>query len=160
MSDSANTNLRVPPPPPMDCRIPVSSVLHYCSDSVHWVVMLSVTISFSAALIFYIQSFCSISVFSSESALNIRWPKYWSFSISPSGAYSGLISFRMDWFDLSVQGTLRSLLQHHNSKASILGCSAFFMVQVSHLYMTTGKTIALTIQTFVSKVMSLLFNTV
>ncbi|CAI9164385.1 unnamed protein product [Rangifer tarandus platyrhynchus] len=122
--------------------------------------MLSVTISFSAALIFCIQSFCSISVFSSESALNIRWPKYWSFIISPSGAYSGLISFRMDWFDLSVQGTLKSLLQHHNSKASILGCSAFFMVQLSHLYMTPGKTIALTIQTFVSKVMSLLFNTV
>ena len=90
------------------------------------------------------------------------WPKYWnfSFSISPSDEYSGLISFRIDWFDLiEVQGTLKSLLQHHSSKASILRHSAFFMVQLSHPYMTTGKTIALTSQTFVSKVMSLLFNT-
>ena len=105
--------------------------------------------------------FPSISVFSNESALYIRWPKYWSFSfsISPSNEYSGLISFRMDWLDLlAVQGTLKSLLQHHSSKASILQCSAFFMVQLSHPYMTTGKTIALTIWTFVSKVMSLLFN--
>ena len=89
------------------------------------------------------------------------WPKYWSFSfnISPSNEYSGLISFRIDWLDLlAVQGTLKSLLQHHNSKASILWCSAFFMVQLSHPYMTTGKTIALTIWTFVGKVMSLLFN--
>ena len=100
-------------------------------------------------------------VFSNESALRIRWPKYWSFSfsISPSNEYSGLISFRMNWLDLLVvQGTLKSLLQHHNSKASILRGSAFFIVQLSHPYMTTGKIIALTGQTFVGKVMSLLFN--
>ena len=104
--------------------------------------------------------FTRIRVFSYESAFLIRWPTYWSFSISPSNEYSGLISFRNDWFDLlSVQGTLKSLLQHHSSKASILRCSAFFMVQLSHLYMTTGKTIALTRRTFVAKVMSLLFNT-
>ncbi len=105
--------------------------------------------------------FPSIRVFSNESALHIRWPKYWSFSfsISPSNEHPGLISFRMDWFDLlAVQGTLKSLLQHHSSKASILWCSAFFTVQLSHPYMTTGKTIALTRQTFVGKVMSLLFN--
>ena len=99
--------------------------------------------------------------FSSESALHIRWPKYWifSFSISPSSEYSGLISFRIDWFDLlAFQGTLKSVLQHQNLKTSILWHSAFFMVQLSHLYMTTGKIIALTIQTFVSKMMSLLFN--
>ena len=103
----------------------------------------------------------SIRVFSNESGLHIRWPKYWSFSfsISPSNEYSGLISFRMDWLDLlTVQGTLKSLLQHHSSKASILRCSAFFIVQLSHPYMTTGKTIALTSRTFVGKVMSLLFN--
>ena len=103
----------------------------------------------------------SIRVFSNESVLCNRWPKYWSFtfSISPSNEYSGLISFRMDWFDLlEVQGTLKSLLQHHNLKASILQHSAFFMVQLSHQYMTTGKTIALTRRTFVGKVMSLLFN--
>ena len=106
--------------------------------------------------------FPRIRVLSNESVLCIRWPKYWSFSFSiiPSNEYSGLISFRMDWFDLlSVQGTLKSLLQHHSSKASILWCSAFFMVQHSRPYITTGKTIALTRQTFVSKVMSLLFNT-
>ena len=105
--------------------------------------------------------FPNIRVFSSESTLCIRWPKYWSlsFSISPSNEHPGLISFRMDWLDLlSVQGTLKSLLQHHSSKASILRCSAFFMVQLSHPYMTTGKTIALTRQIFVGKVMSLLFN--
>jgi len=105
--------------------------------------------------------FLSIRVFSSESALHIRWPKYWSFSfsISPSNEYSGLISFRIDWFDLlEVQGILKSLLQHHNSKAAVLHCSAFFMIQVSHPYMTTRKTIALTIRTLVGKVMSLLFN--
>ena len=108
-----------------------------------------------------LSTFPSIRVFSNESVLRIRWPKYWSFSfsISPSNEYSGLISFRMDWFDLlSVQGTLQSLLQHHSSKASILWHSAFFMVQLSHPYMTTGKTTALTRRTFVSKVMSLLFN--
>ena len=105
--------------------------------------------------------FPSIRVFSSESALHIRWPKYWSFSfsLSPSNEHPGLISFRMGWLDLlAVQGTLKSLLQHHSSKASILWCSAFFMVKLSHPYMTTGKTIALTRWTFVSKVMSLLFN--
>ena len=102
-----------------------------------------------------------VRVFSNESVLHIRWPKYWSFSfsISPSNEYSGLISFRIDWLDLlEVQGTLKSLLQHHSSKASILQCSAFFMVQLSHPYMTIEKTIALTRQTFVGKVMSLLFN--
>ena len=103
----------------------------------------------------------SIRVCSNKSVLYIRWPKYWSFSfsISPFNEYSGLISFRVDWFDfLAVQGTLKSLLQHHSSKASILWCSAFFMVQLLHPYMTTGKTIALTRQNFVSKVISLLYN--
>ena len=105
--------------------------------------------------------FSSIRVFSNESFLCIRWPKYWSFSfsISPSNECSGLIFFRMDWLDLvAVQGTLKSLLQHHSSKASIFQRSAFFIVQLSHPYMTTGKTIALTRQTFVGKVMSLLLN--
>ena len=105
--------------------------------------------------------FPRIRVFSNESVLPIRCPKYWSFSfsISPSNEYSGLISFRIDWFDLpAVQGTLKSLLQHHSPKASILQHSAFFIVQLSHPYMTIGKTIALTRQTFVSKVMSLLFS--
>ena len=105
--------------------------------------------------------FPSIRIFSNESALRIRWPKYWSFSIniSPSSEHPGLISFRMDWLDLlAVQGTLKSLLQHHSSKVSILWCSAFFIVQLSHPYMTTGKTIALTRRTFFDKVMSLLFN--
>ena len=107
------------------------------------------------------STFPSIRVFSNESALHIRWPKYWSFSFSiiPSNEYSGLISFRTDWLDLlAVQGMLKSLLQHHSSKASTLWRSAFFMVQLSHPYMTTGKTIALNIWTFVGKVMSLLFN--
>ena len=106
--------------------------------------------------------FPSIRVFSNELVLCIRWPKYWSFSfsISPSNEYSGLISFRMDWLDLfAVQGTLKSLLQHHSSKASVLRRSAFFMVHLSHPSMTTGKTIALTRWTFVGKVMSLIFNT-
>ena len=105
--------------------------------------------------------FHSIRVSSNESALCIRWPKYWSFSfsISPSNEHPGLISFRMDWLDLlAVQGTLKSLLQHHSSKASILQGSAFFIVQLSHPYMTTGKTITLIRQTFVGKVMSLFFN--
>ena len=103
--------------------------------------------------------FPSIRVFSSESALHIRWPTYWSFSISPSNEYSKLIPFRINWFDhLVVQGTLKNLLQYHDSKASILLCSVFFMVELSHPYMTTGKTIALPIQTFVGKVMSLLYN--
>ena len=103
--------------------------------------------------------FPSIRIFSNESALRIRYPKYWSFNISRSNEYSGLISFRMDWFDLlAVQGTLKSFLQHRSSKASILRCSAFFKVQLSHPYMTTGKTIALTRRTFVGKVMFLLLN--
>ena len=113
-------------------------------------------------LLLLISIFPSIRVFSNESALHIRWPKYWSFgfSISPSNEYSGLISFKIDWFDLlAVRGTLKSLLQHYSLKASILLCSAFFMVQLSHPYMATGKTIGLTIWTFVSKLMSLLFNT-
>ena len=107
------------------------------------------------------SNFPHIRVFSNESVLHIRWPKYWSFSfsISPSSEHPGLISFRMHWLDLlTVQGILKSLLQHHTSKASILQCSAFFIVQLSHPYMTTGKTIALIKQTFVGKVMSLLFN--
>ena len=106
--------------------------------------------------------FLSIGVFSNESVLRIRWPKYWSvsFNISPSNEHPGLISFRVDWLDpLAVHGTLKSLLQHHSSKASILQRSAFFIVQLSHPYMTTGITIALTRRTFVGKVMSLLFNT-
>jgi len=103
--------------------------------------------------------FPSIRVFFNESVLHIKWPKYWSFSISPSNEYSGLVSFRIDWLDLlAVQGTLKSLRQHHSSKASILWHSAFFMVQLSCPYMTTGKTMALTRQTFVGKVISLLFN--
>ena len=109
----------------------------------------------------WLSIFLSIRFFYTESVLQIRWPKDWSFSFSigPSNEYSGLISFRMDWLDhLAVQGTLKSLLQHHSSKASILQCSAFFLVQLSHPYMTTGKTIALIRQTFVGKVMSLLFN--
>ena len=112
-------------------------------------------------LLFLPSVFPSIRVFANESNLCIRWPKYWSFgfNISPSSEYSGLISFRMDWLDLlAVQGTLKILLQHHSSKASILWHSAPYIVQHSHPYMTTGKTIALTRRTFVSKVMSLLFN--
>ena len=113
------------------------------------------------SLLLPLSIFPSIRVFSNESVLPIRWPKYWSFSfsISPSNEYSELISFRMDWLDLlAVQGTLKSFLQHHSSKASILWCSAFFIVQLLHPYMTTGKTKALTRWTFVGKVMSLLFN--
>ena len=112
-------------------------------------------------LLFLSSIFPSIRVFSNESLLCIRWPKYWSFSfnISPSNEYPRLISFRMDWLDLlAVQETLKSLLQYHSSKASILQCSAFFIVQLSHPYMTTGKTMSLTRWTFISKLMSLLFN--
>ena len=118
------------------------------------------TISSCRPLLLLPSIFPSISVFSNDSVLCIRWPKYWSFSfsISPSNEYWGLISFRMDWLDLlAVQGTLKSLLQHHSSKASTLRHSAFFIVQLSHPYMTTGKTIALTRWTFVGKVMSLFF---
>ena len=106
--------------------------------------------------------FHRMRIFSNESTIRIRWPKYWSlsFSTSPSNEYSGLISFRIDWFDLlAVQGTLKNLIQHHSSKASVLRHSVFIMVQLPHLYMTTGKTIALTILTFAGKVISLLFNT-
>ena len=114
------------------------------------------------SLLFLLSIFPSIRVFSNKSVLHIRWPKYWSFrySISPSNEYSGLIPFRTDWFDLlEIQRSLKSLLQHHSLKASVLGCSAFFMVQLSHPYMTTEKTIALTRWTFAGKMMSLLFNT-
>ena len=124
-------------------------------------VMLSNHLILCHPLLLLPSVFPSIRVFSNESVLRIRWPKYWSFSfsISPSNEHSELISFRIDWLDLlAVQGTLKSLLQHHSSKASILWCSAFFMVQLSRSYMTTGKTIALTFRTFVSKVMSLLFS--
>ena len=111
-------------------------------------------------LFLFPSSFPSMRVFSNELAHHIGWPKYWSFSISPFNEYSGLISLRIDWFDLSaVQGTLKSFLQHHSSKASILWCSAFFMVQLLCPYLTTGKTVLLTIWTFVIRVMSLPFNT-
>ena len=123
--------------------------------------MLSNHLILCRPLLFPPSIFPSIRVFSNESVLHIRWPKYWSFSlnISPSNEHSGLISFRMGWLDLlAVQATLKSLFQHHSSKASILRRSAFFIVQLSHPYMTTGKTIALTRRTFVDKVMSLLFN--
>ena len=136
---------------PVHCQLPEFTQTH-----VHWV---SDAIQPSQPL--WSPFPPSIRVFSNESVLCIRWPKYWSFSIniSPSNEYSGLISFRMDWLDLlAVQGTLKSRLQHHSSKASILRCSAFFIVQLSHPYMTTGKTIALTRWTFVGKVMSLIFN--
>ena len=128
---------------------------------VHRVVMPSNHLILCHPLLLPPLIFPSIRVFSNESALCIRWPKYWSFSfnISPSNVHSGLISFRIDWLDfLAVQGTLKSLLQHHSSKASIIWCSAFFIVQLSHPYMSTRKIIALTRQTFVDKVMSLLFN--
>ena len=131
-----------------------------CSNScsLSWWCYLTI-LSSAASFSFCLQSFPA-SVFSSELALCIRWPEYlsFSFSISPSDEYSGFISFRIGWFDLlAVQGALKSLLQHHNSKASILRCLAFFMVQLSHPYVLTGKTITLTIQSLVSKVMSLLF---
>ena len=124
-------------------------------------VMPSSHLIFCCPLLLLPSIFPSIRVFSNELALHIRWPKYWSFSfnISPTNEHPGLIFFKMDWLDLlAVQGTLKSLLQHQSSKASILRCSAFFIVQLSHPYMTTAKTIALTRQTFVDKVMSLLFN--
>ena len=124
-------------------------------------VMLSNCLILCRPLLLLSSIFSSFGAFSNESGLYIRWPKYWSFSfnISPSNEYSAQISFRIDWLDfLAVQETLKSLLQHHNLKASILWCSAFFMVQLSHLYMTTGKTTALTRLPFVSKVISLLFN--
>ena len=150
---------------PLDCSTLVLPVHHqlqeFTQTHVYWVgdaIQPSHLLSSPSPLVFI---FPSIRVFSNESALRIRWSKYWSFSfnISPSNEYSRLISFRMDWFDLlSVQGTLKSLLKHHSSKASILWHSALFIVQLSHLYITTGKTRALTRWTFVGKVMSLLFN--
>ena len=127
--------------------------VHRIGDAIHHLIL-------CRPLLLLPSIFSNIRVFSKESALCIRWPKYWSFSfnINPSNEHSGPISFRMDWLDLVGQGTLKSLLQHHSSKASILRHSAFFIVQLSHSYMTTRKTIALTRWTFVDKVMSLLFN--
>ena len=148
----------------MDCSTPGFPVLHHLPEfaqtHVHWVgdaIQPFHPLSPSPPTF----NLSSIRVFSNESVLHIRWPKYWSFSfsISSSNEHPGVISFRMDWLDLlAVQGTLESLLQHHSSKASVLGRSAFFIVQLSHPYKTTGKTIALTSWTFVDKVMSLLFN--
>ena len=150
---------------PMDCSMPGFPVHHHLPEftqtHVHWVYDSIQPSHPHCPLLLLPSIFSKIRIFSSESALCIRWPKYWSFSfsISPSNEYSGLISFTVNWFDLlAVQGTLKSLLQHHSSKASILLCSAFFIVQLSHPYKTTGKTIALTRRTFVGKVMSLLFN--
>ena len=142
----------------LPCPLPTPRA---CSNSSIASVILSNHLILCHPLLLLLSIFPSIRVFSKESVLHIRWPKYWSFSfsISPSNEYSVLISFRMDWLGLlAVQGILKSLLQHHRSKASILRCSAFLIVQLSHPYMTTGKTIALTRWTFVGKVMSLLFN--
>ena len=147
----------------MDCSTPGFPVhrqlLELVQTHVHWVGDV-IHPSLLCHPVLLPSIFPSIRVFSHESARCIRWPKYWSFSfsISPSNEYSGLISFRMEWLDLAVQGTLKSLLQHHSSKASLLQCSALFTVQLSHPYMTTGKTIALTRRTFVGRVMSLIFN--
>ena len=149
----------------MDCGTPGFPVHHQLPELFKLMSIVSVMPSshliLCRPLLLPPSIFRSIRVFSRESVLHIRWPKYWSFrfSISPSNEYSGLISFRIDWLDLlAVQGTLKSFLQHHSSKASILRCSGFFIVQLSHPYMTTGKTIALTRWIFVGKVMSLLFN--
>ena len=148
----------------MECSTPGFPVHHqlpeFAQTRVHWVSD-AIQPSHPLSSLFLLPSiFPSMRVFSSESVLHVRWPMYWSFSfnISPSNEYSGLISFRIDWFDRTVQGTLKSLLQHHSLKASILWRSAFFIVQLSHLHMITRKTIALTRWTFVGKVMSLLFN--
>ena len=150
---------------PMDCSMPGFPVHHQLLELAQTHVIESVMPSnhliLCSPLLLLPSIFASISVFSNESTLRIRWPKYWSFSfsISPSNEYSGLISFRINWFVLlAVQGTLKSLLQHHSSKASILWRSDFYIIQLSHPYMTTRKTIALTRQSFVGKVMSLLFN--
>ena len=149
----------------MDCSTPGLPAHHqlpeFTQTHVNWVSDAIQPSHPRFSLLLLPSIFPSIRIFSNESVLHIRWPKYWSFSfsISSSNEYSGLISFRMDWLDrLAVHWTLKSLLQHHSSKASILWCSAFFIVQVSHPYMTTRKTIALTRWTFVGKVMSLLFN--
>ena len=145
----------------MDCSISGFPVDHQLPELAHMLiesVMQFKHLILCCPLLLLLSIFPSIRVFSNESVLHIRWPKYWSFSISPN-EYSGQIFFWMDWLDLpAVQGTLKSLLQHHSSKASILQLSAFFTVQLSRPYMTTGKTIALTRWTFVGKVMSLLFN--
>ena len=147
---------------PMDCSTPGSPVLPISQSLLKLMSIESVMPSnhlILFPLLLLPSIFPSIRVFSNESLLCIRWPKYWSFSFSPSNEYSRLICFRIDWFDLlAFLGTLESLLQHHHSKASILQHSAFFMAQLSHPYMTSGKTIALTRWTFVGKVMSLLFN--
>ena len=143
---------------PMDCSIPDLPVHHHLKLMSIESVMPSKRLILCHPLLLLPPIFSSIRVFFNESVLCIRWPKYWSFSISPSNEYSGLISFTIDWFDLAVWGTLKSLLHHHSSKGSILRHSAFFMVQLSHPFMTTGKIIAMTIWTFVGKVMSLLFN--
>ena len=148
---------------PMDYSTPGFPVLHYLPEFsqilVHWVgdaIQLFHPLLPSSP---FACNLSSIRVFSAESALHIRWPKYWSFSFSPSSEYSGLISFRIDWFELlAVQGTLKSLLQQHSSKVSILQCSTFFTVRLSHPYMTTGKTIALTRWTLVGKVMTQQFH--
>ena len=144
----------------MDCSTATSEFTQTCVHRVGDAIQPSHPLS-PHPLLLLPSTFPNIRVFSNESTLHISWPKYWrfSFNISPSNEYSGLISFRMDWLDLlAVQGTLNSLLQHHNSKASVLWHSAFSIVQLSHPYMTTGKTRALTRWTFVDKVMSLLFN--
>ena len=146
---------------PIDCSTPVSLFITNSRSLLKLMSIKSNHLILCHPLLLPLSIFPSIRVFSKESVLCIRWPKYWSFSfsISPSNEYLGLISFRMDWLDLlAVQRTLKSLYQHHSSRASILQCSAFFIVQLSHPYMTTGKTIALTRWTFVGKVMSLLFN--
>ena len=144
----------------MDCSPPDSSVHGVLQvRTLEWAAVNSNHLILCCPLLLLPSIFPSIRVFSNESVLSIRWLNYWSFIIIPSSEYSGLISFRIDWFDLpGIQGTLKSLPQHHSSKASILQHSAFLMVQLSHPYMTTGKTIALTVQTFVGKVMFLLFN--
>ena len=149
----------------MNCSTPGHPVHHQLPEftqiHVHWVGDATQTSQVLSSPFPPAFNLSRIRVFSNESALHIRWPKYWSFSfnISPSNEHSGLISFRMDWLDLlAVQGTLKSLLQHHSSKASILRRSAFFIIQFSHPYMTTGKTIALTRWTFVGKVMCLLYS--
>ena len=150
---------------PMNCSTPGLPVHHQLLESTKpmsiELVMPSNHLIFCHSLLLLPSIFPSIRVFSNESALRIRWPKYWrfSFNINPSSEHPGLISFSMNWLDLlAVQGTLKNLLQHHSSKASVLQHSAFFIVQLSHPYMTTGKTIALTRWIFVGKVMSLLFN--
>ena len=148
---------------PVDCSMPGFSAHHQPQSLLRLVsiesVMPSNHLILCCPLLLLPSIIPSVRVFSNESVLHMRWPEYWGLSISSSNKYSGLLSFRMDWLDLlAVPGTLKSLLQQHTSKASILRHSAFFLVQLSHPYMTTGKTIALTRQTFVGKVVSLLFN--